>query len=125
MQSRRGHRTRCSPKRIRATSRRLRRGVPADMATAALRTPRLESSRLRRLLSARNLIVLGVAAVIAYLAAVPLGFLLWETFVKDGSLSFEAFRRAYTEVGLGRMAVNSLVFAVGSSAISILLGTVL
>src|SRR5690348_4770778 len=95
------------------------------MATAALTTPRPESSRLRRLLSGRNLIVLGVAAVIAYLAAVPLGFLLWQTFVKDGSLSFSAFRTAYTEVGLGRMIVNSFVFAIGASALSIALGTVL
>jgi iron(III) transport system permease protein len=95
------------------------------MATAALRTPRVESSRLRRLLSARNLIVVTVAGVIAYLAAVPLGFLLWETFVKDGKLSVGAFRDAYTQVGLGRMVVNSLVFAIGSSALAIVLGTVL
>jgi iron(III) transport system permease protein len=95
------------------------------MATAALRSPRTESSRLRRLLSARNLIVLVVAAVIAYLAAVPMGFLLWQTFVKGGELSFGAFRTAYTEVGLGRMVVNSLIFALGSSALAIVLGTVL
>jgi iron(III) transport system permease protein len=95
------------------------------MATAALRTPRVESSRIRRLLSARNVIVLGVAALIAYLAAVPLGFLFWETFVHDGHLSFSAFRTAYTQVGLGRMVVNSLVFAIGSSALAISLGTVL
>jgi iron(III) transport system permease protein len=95
------------------------------MATAALRSPRAESSRLRRLLSARNLIVLGVVIVITYLAAVPLGFLFWETFVKDGRISFSAFRTAYTEIGLGRMVVNSLIFAIGSSAFSIALGTVL
>src|SRR3954452_2594667 len=95
------------------------------MATAALRSPRVESSRLRRLLSARNLIVVVVAAAIAYLAAVPLGFLLWQTFVKDGELSFGAFRTAYTEIGLGRMVVNSLVFALGSSALAIGIGTVL
>jgi len=95
------------------------------MATAALRSPRVESSRLRRLLSGRNLIVALVAGVIAYLAAVPLGFLLWQTFVKDGELDLGAFRTAYTEVGLGRMVVNSLVFAIGSSALAIVLGTVL
>jgi iron(III) transport system permease protein len=69
--------------------------------------------------------VLVVAALIAYLAAVPLGFLFWETFVKGGSISFSAFRTAYTEVGLGRMVVNSLVFAFGSSVLAIALGTVL
>jgi iron(III) transport system permease protein len=95
------------------------------MATAALRSPRVESSRLRRLLSARNLIVVAVAAIIAYLAAVPMGFLLWQTFVHGGHFSVAAFRTAYTEVGLGRMVFNSLVFAVGSSVLSIALGTVL
>jgi iron(III) transport system permease protein len=95
------------------------------MATAALRSPRAESSRLRRLLSARNLIVIVVAVVIAYLAAVPLGFLLWQTFVKGGEFSLHAFRTAYTEVGLGKMVVNSLVFALGSTALAIALGTVL
>src|SRR3954454_22184577 len=95
------------------------------MATAALRSPRVESSRLRRLLSARNLIVVVVAGVIAYLAAVPLGFLLWQTFVQGGEFSLAAFRTAYSEVGLGRMVVNSLVFALGSSALAIGIGTVL
>src|SRR3954467_676334 len=95
------------------------------MATAALRSPRVESSRLRRLLSARNPIVGLVAGVIAYLAAVPLGFLLWQTFVQGGEFSLAAFRTAYSEVGLGRMVVNSLVFALGSSALAIGIGTVL
>jgi iron(III) transport system permease protein len=95
------------------------------MTTAALRIPRPESSRLRRLLSARNLIILVVAALIAYLAAVPLGFLLWETFVRDGHLTVSAFRSAYAQTGLGSMVFNSLVFAVGASALSIAIGTVL
>ena len=57
--------------------------------TAAAVRPRLPagSGFVRRLLSARNLIVLAVVAVVAYLGAVPLGFLLWQTFVRGGHLT--------------------------------------
>ncbi|MDX6485109.1 MAG: iron(III) transport system permease protein [Gaiellaceae bacterium] len=79
----------------------------------------------RRLLSARNVLVVVVAAVIAYLALVPLGFLMWQTFVKDGHLSFAAFRSAYSTVGLGTMVLNSFAFAIGSTVLAIVIGTVL
>ncbi|HZR95089.1 MAG TPA: iron ABC transporter permease [Gaiellaceae bacterium] len=79
----------------------------------------------RRVLSARNLVVLVVAAAIAYLAIVPLGFLLWQTFVHDGHLSVASFRDAYSSVGLGRMIANSFAFALGSTALAIVLGTLL
>jgi iron(III) transport system permease protein len=95
--------------------------------TAAALRPRLgaESGLFRRLVSARNLIVLVVVAVVAWLGAVPLGFLLWQTFVKGGELTVVNFRGAYTSVGIGTMVGNSLAFALGSSAISIVLGSVL
>jgi iron(III) transport system permease protein len=80
---------------------------------------------LRRLLSARNLIVLGVSVVIAYLALVPIGFLVWQTFVRDGHLSLAAFRDAYSAVGLGTMVLNSFAFSFGSSALAIVIGTLL
>ena len=96
------------------------------MTAAALR-PRLgaESRALRRLLSARNLIVVVVVAVVAWLGAVPLGFLLWQTFVRGGSLTVANFRGAYTSVGVGTMMGNSLAFAFGSSAVAISIGSVL
>jgi iron(III) transport system permease protein len=80
---------------------------------------------LRRLLSARNLIVLGVSVVIAYLALVPIGFLVWQTFVRNGHLSLAAFRDAYSGVGLGTMVLNSFAFSFGSSALAIVIGTLL
>jgi iron(III) transport system permease protein len=80
---------------------------------------------VRRLLSARNLIVLVVVAIVVYLGAVPLGFLLWKTFVVGGHLSFANFEGAYTSVGLGTMMLNSLAFAFGSSAVSLVIGSVL
>jgi iron(III) transport system permease protein len=95
----------------------------ATVAADARATP--YADRLRRLLSARTLIVLLVVAAIAYIALVPLGFLLWQTFVADGSLTLERFRDAYGTVGLGEMAVNSIAFAVGSTVIAVALGALL
>ena len=84
------------------------------MAEAAIQQPSAWGAETwRRLFSARNLIVLVVAAVIAYLALVPLGFLLWQTFARNGHLSLAAFREAYSHVGLTEMTKNSLVFALG------------
>ena len=79
----------------------------------------------RRVFSARNVIVALIAAITAYLALVPLGFLLWRTFFEDGHLTLDFFRRAYGAVGLGEMGLNSLVFALGSTAFAIVLGTLL
>ena len=96
------------------------------MATAVVESrysPR--AAALRRLLSARNLIVFVVAALIAYLGLVPLGFLLEQTFVKSGHLSLANLREAYTTIGLGRMTLNSLAFAFGSTAVAMVLGTAL
>jgi iron(III) transport system permease protein len=98
--------------------------VPETIALAGPR-PVSAAPRLRRVFSGRNLVVAVVVLGIAYLALVPLGFLLWQTFVADGHLTLDAFRHAYGTVGLSTMALNSLVFAVGSSALAIALGTTL
>jgi iron(III) transport system permease protein len=60
-----------------------------------------------------------------YLAVVPLAFLLWQTFVQDGSVTVEWFREAYSSIGLTGMAMNSIVFAVGSTVLAISIGTLL
>lgn len=95
------------------------------MVAVAERSLQPRAQALRRLLSARNLIVLGVAVVIAYLALVPIGFLLWQTFVRNGHLSVVAFRDAYAAVGLGTMVLNSFAFSLGSSALAMVIGTLL
>ena len=46
-------------------------------SVAVLRGASLHTGAFRRLLSGRNLIIVGVAVVIAYIGAVPLGFLLY------------------------------------------------
>ena len=79
----------------------------------------------RALLSARNLIILGVVAVIGYLALVPLVYLVWGAFFDENGFTLRWFEDAYSAVGLGDMMVNSLVFAAGSTTISVVLGTLL
>jgi len=95
--------------------------------SVAVTAPELPAWReqARRFFSARNVVVLVVVAVIAYLALVPLGFLFWTTFVRNGTLTLANFREAYSSVGLGTMMLNSFAFALGSSAVAIVLGTVL
>src|SRR4029453_6794065 len=73
----------------------------------------------------QNVALLTVVPAVAYLALVPVGFLFWETFVRDGSLSVEAFRQAYSAVGLGEMAWNSLVVAFGTTVFPVTLGALL
>ena len=69
--------------------------------------------------------MLVVVAVVAWLGAVPLGFLLWQTFVRGGVITVANFRGAYTAVGIGTMVGNSLAFAFGSAAVAIVIGSVL
>src|SRR5947209_12254587 len=89
--------------------------------------PRLaaEGGLLRSVVSARNVTVILVVAIVAYLGAVPLGFLLWKTFVSGGHLTFVNFRSAYSSVGIGTIVGNSFAFAAGSSAVALAIGSVL
>src|SRR3954469_18557601 len=95
------------------------------MVAVAERSVQPRGEALRRLLSARNLIVLVVAIVIAYLALVPIGFLLWQTFHRNGHFTFSAFRDAYATVGLGTMLLNSFAFSAGSTIFALAIGVVL
>jgi iron(III) transport system permease protein len=90
---------------------------------ATVRSTFVAAGAWRRLLSARNLIILVVVAVIAYLALVPLGFLLWQTFTQNGHVTLAHFRDAYSGISFGTMTKNSLYFAFGSTAVAIFLGT--
>ena len=94
-------------------------------APALARPPFVQAERLRRLVSARSLIVGLVVLVVAYLALVPIGFLLWQTFVRGGHLTLASFREAYSETGLVGMTLNSFAFAGGSTALAVVLGTTL
>ena len=87
------------------------------------------SSRLARvrrsLLRPKTLIVAGVAAVIGYLALVPLYYLLYGTFFDADGFTLGAFGRVYTADGIGTLIGNSLWFAFGSALLSLVVGTAL
>jgi iron(III) transport system permease protein len=77
-------------------------------------------------LSAKFFIVAGVAAVIGWLALVPLGYLLYGTFFDaDNSLDFSGFQRAYGAGRMGELWGNSLAFAGGAAVLSLTVGTTL
>ncbi|MFE7214877.1 ABC transporter permease [Streptomyces sp. NPDC001698] len=83
---------------------------------------------LRRPLSLQGLLVGVAVVVVGYLAIVPLGYLIHDTFLSaDGSgVSFDAFARAYGgNSQSGQMMLNSLWFALGSAALALTLGTAL
>jgi iron(III) transport system permease protein len=93
------------------------------VVAVAERSVQPRGEALRRLLSGRNLIVILVVLVTAWLALVPLGFLLWRTFVQDGHFTLSAFGDAYGAVGLGTMLANSFAFAAGATALALVIGT--
>ncbi|GGI95576.1 ABC transporter permease [Streptomyces brasiliensis] len=95
---------------------------PPRGAAAGARLLRL----LRRPLSLQGLLVGGAVVVVGYLAVVPLGYLIHDTFLSaDGrGVSFAAFSRAYGgNSQSGEMLLNSLWFALGSAALALVLGT--
>lgn len=79
----------------------------------------------RRVFQPRNVIVLAVVVIIAYLAAVPLVYLVHGTFVEDGAFTLDALSRAYSAIGLGEMVLNSFMFAGGSALLAMIIGTFL
>lgn len=66
-----------------------------------------------------------VAVVLILLSVTPLAFLIVGTFFDGGEFSVGGFVRAYTNDGLPELIGNSLVFSIGSSILSLVIGTVL
>lgn len=82
----------------------------------------------RRLFTFQGLLVGIAVIVVGYLALVPLGYLVHDTFLsQDGSgISADSFARAYGgNAQAGSMLLNSLGFAFGSAVLALVLGTVL
>jgi iron(III) transport system permease protein len=75
-----------------------------------------------------KILILGVVGiVVAYLAIVPLWFLIQGTFFDSTTNLFtlDGFKRAYTDAQAFEMMRNSIWFAVGSAALSLVVGTTL
>jgi iron(III) transport system permease protein len=76
--------------------------------------------------------VLGICvAAVAYLAVIPLGFLLWQSFytphtaAKPAEFTLQNYAAAYTSLQTARLFFNSIVFAAGTAAFSLVVGTAL
>src|SRR5260370_27813617 len=92
--------------------------------------PRAELAPRWRLDSKWLLIGTSVALV-AWLALVPLVFLLWQSFLTPQTATVPArytldnFRTAYFSTETVRLFLNSVQFAIGAAALSLCLGTAL
>lgn len=89
----------------------------------AERAPGRARRSLDALVQPQGLLILLVVLAIAYLALVPLGYLLWGTFFDENGFTVRFFGEAYARTGLREVVTNSLVFAVGSTILSVTLGT--
>ena len=98
---------------------------PAPAQTPA-RAPEEAEARWRRFLPSPKVLILGVVvAVVAYLAIVPLWFLIQGTFFDSTTNVFtlDGFKRAYSDAQAATMLKNSIWFAIGSAVLSLVVGT--
>ena len=78
---------------------------------------------------AKWLVIGGAVALIAWLALVPLGFLLWESVLtpeaagRAQEFTLENYITAYTGAETIKLFFNSLQFAFGSSVLAFVIGT--
>ena len=77
----------------------------------------------RWLPSLRTCTVGAVVLVIAFLVGAPLYYLFWGTFFDAEGFSLDAFARAFGEAESRTMLINSIVFALGSMILAMVLGT--
>jgi iron(III) transport system permease protein len=96
------------------------------MNAAVLGAPAAPRQGLR--LDSKWLVIGGSVALVAWLALVPLGFLLWQSFLTPESaaraaeFSLRNYVEAYAGAGTVRLLLNSLQFAVGSSVLAFAIG---
>jgi iron(III) transport system permease protein len=97
-------------------------GNPEQPARTAL------ARRLSRVANARSILTLVLILLLAYLVLPPVVVMLWKSFVGGISLDGPAGFSAYQTIagsGLGSAAVDTLVFALGTTVVSMVVGTVL
>jgi iron(III) transport system permease protein len=94
--------------------------ITAD--TGAAHVPRFD---------AKWLIIAACVALTLYLAVVPLGFLLWQSFftpqsaAKAAEFTLDNYRQAYGSEETWTLFWNSIQFAVGAALIAFVIGTAL
>jgi iron(III) transport system permease protein len=100
------------------------------MSTAATITPDALAARRSRF-DAQWLIVGVCVALTLYIAVVPLGFLLWQSFftphtaAKAAQFTFDNYRQAYGSEETWTLFWNSLQFATGAALLAFVIGTAL
>ena len=101
------------------------------IAGARPRLPSMPGVSPARRFDAKWMVVGGCILVVVWLALVPLGFLLWQSFRTPESAAAAArftldnYRFAYTSAETARLFGNSLRFAVGAALVSFVAGTLL
>jgi iron(III) transport system permease protein len=80
-----------------------------------------------RTIAGKNIILAVLLGIVGYLTLVPLGMILYGTF-RDGppgtnsAFTLANYALAYGDLGVLRLAGNTMVFAVGAAVVSFLLG---
>ena len=86
---------------------------------------------MHRYFNLQNLILGGCALVVLYLAAMPIGILLYGSLlstpvmVSNGSFTLQNYVKAFFDAEAYGLALNSLQFALGSSIFAFVIGTYL
>ena len=96
----------------------------ASMSTMLRSTQRSNVDGWRRFIPTPKILIMGaVTLLIAYLAIVPLYYLLWGTFFGDNGFTLSGFSRAYGNDKIFSLVGNSLWFATGAAVLSLVIGT--
>jgi len=91
----------------------------------------LDVSAPRRRFDVQWVVIGACVAVVLWLAAVPLGYLLWQSFFTPqtarvpAQLTLGNYVQAYSTLETLRLFLNSLEFALGAALLSFVLGTAL
>jgi iron(III) transport system permease protein len=82
---------------------------------------------VRRLLTPRRVTLIALILVFAYLVLPPVALMIWKSFVGGGGLSGSASTSAYRSIssGLGQTAVQTAIFVVGTTVLSMIVGALL
>ena len=96
-----------------------------------IRVPPVSKPAAWRRINLQWMIVGICVAMVAYLALMPLGFQIWQSFLtpqtatKAAKFTLDNYATAYTSVETLRLLGNSLHFAVGSASLAFVIGTAL
>jgi iron(III) transport system permease protein len=101
------------------------------VSTATLSTPTSRTPTSGPRLDVKWLVIAACVALTVYIGVVPLGFLVWQSFLTPQSAARAAeftlgnYRAAYASAETWILFWNSLKFATGAAAIAFFLGTLL